>query len=134
MKVYYFLIVVILCFTSCKDNSTSTTDQSNLNSPVTVNVTNSFTFSINANQYSAITQNDLSYISDTVVVTLSSSGYSAGQAIILVTDSSKTALFCDTVKSNKTIVIVPALTAKPRYCSINIANLTAKLAFVVAGQ
>jgi hypothetical protein len=134
MKAYYFIIGMILCLTSCKDNSTSTIVHDSLNSPVTTNVTNSFTYSINANQYSDNSNNDLSFLSDSLVVTLSSSSYSSGQAIILVSDSSNATIFSDTVKSNKTIVIAHLKTVKPRYCSLNITNLTAKLAFVVMGQ
>jgi hypothetical protein len=131
---YYFIISITLCLTSCKDHSTSSASQDNLNSPVTVNVTNSFTYSINASKYSDISHHNLSFISDSVVVTLSSSGYSSGQAIILVSDSSDSTIFCDTVKSNKTMIVGHLTTAKPRHCHFNFTNLTARLAFVVAGQ
>jgi hypothetical protein len=131
---HYFIIGMILCLTSCEDNSNSTTEQDNLNSPVITNVVNSFTYSINANQYSDNSHNDLSFLSDSLVVTLSSSNYSSGQAIILVSDSSHATIFSDTVKSNKTIVLTNLKTTKPRYCSLDITNLTATLAFVVVSQ
>ena len=131
---YYSIIGIILCLTSCRDNPTSTTVHDNFNLPVTTNVANSFTYSINANQYSDNSHNDLSFLSDSLVVTLSSSNYSSGQAIILVSDSSNATVFSDTVNSNKTIVMAHLKTTKPRYCSLDITNLTAKLAFVVVGQ
>jgi hypothetical protein len=135
MKGFYCCIIgLILCLSSCKDNSISTTVLSNLNSPVTANVTNSFTYSINANQYSDNSHNDLSFLSDSLVVTLSSSSYSSGQAIVFVSDSSNATIFSDTVKSNKTIVIAHLKTTKPRHCDLKITNLTAKLSFVVMGQ
>jgi len=135
MKCYYFFIIVmILCLTSCKDNSVSTIVQNNVNSAITTNVTNSFTYSVNANQYSDNSNNDLSFLSDSLVVTLSSSSYSSGQAIILVSDSSNAPIFTDTVRSNKTIAIAHLKTTKPRHCSINVTNLIAKLAFVIVGQ
>ncbi|MFA4923958.1 MAG: hypothetical protein WC557_07185 [Ignavibacteriaceae bacterium] len=134
-RYYYFMIGMILCLTSCKDTSTtSTTVHDNLNAPVITNVTNSFTYSINANQYSSKSNNDLSFLSDSLVVTLSSSTYSSGQAIISVSDSSNAMIFSDTVKSNKTIVITNFKTKKPKYCNLDITNLTAKLSFVVVGQ
>jgi len=131
---YYFIIGIILSLTSCKDNSTSTPVLDNLNSPIAINVTNSFTYSINASQYSDNSNNALSFLSDSLVVTLSSSSYSSGQAIVLVSDSSNATIFTDTVKSNKTIAIAHLKTTKPKHCSLNITNLTAKLSFVVVGQ
>jgi hypothetical protein len=125
---------MILFLSSCKDNSASTILHDSLNSPVTTNVINSFTYTINANQYSDNSNNTLSFLLDSLVVTLSSSSYSSGQAIILVSDSSNVTIFTDTVKSNKTIAITNLKTTKPRHCSLNIANLTAKLSFVVVGQ
>ena len=131
---YFFIIVMILCLTSCKDNSVSTIVQNNVNSPVTTNVTNSFTYSVNANQYSDNSNNNLSFLSDSLVVTLTASSYSSGQAIILVSDASNATIFTDTVRSNKTNVIAHLKTTKPSHCILNITNLTAKLVFVVAGQ
>jgi len=135
MKEFHFFIAgIILFFMSCKDNSTATTVHDNLNSPVTTNVVNSFTYSINASSYSVHSQNDLSFLSDSLVVTLLSSGYSSGKAIVLVRDSSSTSIFADTITSNKTIVITNLKTTKPRYCTLDVTNLTAKFTFTVIGQ
>jgi hypothetical protein len=130
----FFVIGIILCITSCKNNPTSTTVHDSLNSPITTNVTNSFTYTVNADQYSDNSNNDLSFLSDSLVVTLTSSSYSSGQAIILVSDASNATIFSDTVRSNKTNVIAHLKTTKPRHCILNITNLTAKLSFVVVGQ
>jgi hypothetical protein len=135
MRWYYYLITgMILCLTSCVDQSTSTTVLDILHSPVTTNVTNSFTFSIDANQYSGNSNSDLSFLSDSLVITLSSTSYSSGQAIVFVSDASNAPIFSDTVRSNKTIAIAHLKTTKPRHCSLSITNLTAKLAFAVVGQ
>jgi hypothetical protein len=135
MKCYYHLAIgMILCLGSCTNDSTSPTVSDILHSPVTTNVTNSFTFSIDANHYSDNSYNDLGFLSDSLVVTLSSTSYSSGQAIISMSDASNATIFSDTVRSNKTIAIAHLKTTKPRHCSINITNLTAKLAFAVVGQ
>jgi hypothetical protein len=135
MKTYcYFAIGMVLCLASCQNNSNSTTALDILHSPVTTNLTNSFTFSIDANQYTDNSNNLLSFLSDSLVVTLTSTSYLSGQAIISVSDSSNATIFSDTVRSNKTIAIAHLKTARPRHCSLNISNLTAKLAFVVVGQ
>jgi len=135
MKCYYYLILgMILCLGSCTNTSTSPTVSDILHAPVTTNVPNSFTFSIDANQYTDNSNNDLSFLSDSLVVTLSSTGYISGQAIIFVSDASNATIFTDTVRSNKTVAIAHLKTTKPRHCSLNISNLTAKLAFAVVGQ
>ncbi len=125
---------MILCLNSCMDNSNSTTALDFLHSPVTTNVTNSFTFSIDANQFFDNSDHFLSFLSDSLVITLSSTGYSSGQAIFFVSDAADATIFSDTVRSNKTIAIAHLKTTKPRHCSIKIANLTAKLAFAIVGQ
>jgi hypothetical protein len=135
MKCYSYLIVgVILCLSSCTNDSTSPTVNDILHAPVTTNTTNSFTFSIDASRYSDNSNNDLSFLSDSLVVTLSSTGYFFGQAIILVSDASNATIFTDTVRSNKTVAIAHLKTTKPRHCSLSITNLTAKLAFAVVGE
>ena len=131
---YFFFITAILSLASCTDKSTTTEVHDNFNSPVTANVTNSFTYTVNANQYSENSQNNLSFLSDSLIVTLSSSNYLSGQAIISVRDSQNTPIFLDTVKSNKTIAIANLKTTKPKHCDIIINNFAAKLVFVLVGQ
>ena len=131
---YFFFSTAILCLISCRDKSTTTEVHDNINSPVTANVTNSFTYTVNANQFSENSQNDLSFLSDSLVVTLSSINFLSGQAIISVKDSQSVSIFSDTVKSNKTIAIAHLKTTKPKRCIITSNNLTAKLVFVLAGQ
>jgi hypothetical protein len=125
---------MMLCLSSCMNNSNSTTAPDVFHSPITTNGTNSFTFTVDANRYSDDSNNDLSFLSDSLVITLSSTSYSSGQAIIFVSDAANAPIFTDTVRSNKTIAIAHLKTTKPRHCSLQITNLTAKLAFAVVGQ
>lgn len=135
MKGYFSLaFVLILCLSSCTDQSGSSIAIDILHSPVITNTTNSFTFSIDARGYSDNSNSNLSFLSDSLVVTLSSTSYSSGQAIISVSDVSNATIFSDTVRSNKTIAIAHLKTTKPRLCRLQISNLTAKLAFAVVGQ
>ena len=132
--IHFFVVGMMVFLMSCNDDSTSTTVNENFNSPVTTNVVNSFTYSVNANKYSANSRTALSFLSDSLVVTLASSGYSSGQVIISVKDSLNGTIFVDTVTSNKTIAITNLKTTKPKYCDVDVTNLTAKLAFVIVGQ
>ncbi|MDE3058889.1 MAG: hypothetical protein KGJ59_13125 [Bacteroidota bacterium] len=131
---HYCIIALAVCFTSCRDNSTSPTVHDNYNSPVTTNVTNSFTYAVNANQYSENSRNTLSFVSDSLVVTLTASNYMSGQAIVSVKDSSGAPIFADTVASNTTLAIAHLKAESPRYCDIVISGMTAKLVFVLAGE
>lgn len=134
MRNYYYFVLYRFFFLRHVNNSTSPTLRYNLNLPVTTNTTNSFAFTVSANQYSDNIQNDLSFVSDSLIVTLTSSSYLSGRAIISVSDSLNAPIFSDTVRSDKTIAIVNLKTTKPKYCNINITNLTAKLVFVLIGQ
>lgn len=135
MKGYFSLaLVLILCLNSCTDQTGSSIAIDILHSPVTTNTTNNFTFTIDARGYSDNSNNDLSFVSDSLVITLSSTSYSFGQAIISVSDASNASIFSDTVRSNKTIAIAHLKTTRPRLCRLQISNLTAKLAFAVVGQ
>ena len=127
-------MTAMLCLVSCRETSTTTEVHDNTNSPVTANVTNSFTYTVNGDQFSENSQNDLSFSSDSLVVTLSSINYLSGQAIISVKDSQNVSVFVDTVKSNKTIAITHLKTTRPKQCNVTSSNLTAKLVFVLVGQ
>jgi hypothetical protein len=100
------MIVFAIGFLSCEDKSTSPITNDNLNAPVTTNVTNSFSYSVHANQYSSDAQSTLSFLSDSLIVTLSSSDYQSGQVTVSVRDTLNAVIFADTVRSNKTIAIV----------------------------
>jgi len=131
---YFFIVGMAVCLTSCKEDSTIPPEYENLNAPVTTNLTNNFTYSIIAKNYSGTTTNDLYFLSDSLLVTLTTSTYSSGQAIVELSDSLHNTIFSDTVKSNKTVVITQGRTVKPKYCKIEATNLSAKLVFVVLGQ
>jgi hypothetical protein len=128
------VVVMILCLHSCNDNSTKPTDNGNVNSPVITNLTNNFTYSVQARNYTATDENTLSFTSDSLIVTLTSSEYLSGIAIVSLRDSLDTVIFTDTIQSNETNVIVGLKTSKPESYRINTADLTAKLVFVVVGQ
>jgi hypothetical protein len=135
MKCYYCLIAgLILCFSSCTNNSSSPLVSDIFHAPVTANVTNGFTFTVDATQYSDNSNNDLNFLSDSLVVTLSSTSYVSGRAIIVVSDAANVIIFSDTIRSNKTVGIAHLKTTKPRHCTLNITDLTAKLAFAIVGQ
>jgi hypothetical protein len=130
----WFVLATILCFTSCHDKSNPTQVNDIVNFPVTTNVTNSFTYTISASQFSDNSQNNLSFQSDSLVITLTCVDYVSGQAIVSVRDSLSQSIFSDTVKSNKTTAIAHLKTTKPRSCSIVSSSLTARFVFTLVGE
>jgi len=133
--IYYCFVGVIILLSSCKEESTNTVDvHDNVNAPVTANVTNTFTYTINANRFSGNSNNELSFLSDSLVIALSSTLYSSGQAIVVVSDSSNKVVFSDTVMSDKTIAIAHLKTTRPKHCRLEITNLTAQFTFAMVGQ
>ncbi len=125
---------MFLSIFSCENNSTESTDDRNINSLVITNATNSFTYSIRAENYTATDENTLSFTSDSLIVTLTSSEYLSGIAIVSLRDSLSTIIFTDTIQSNETNVIVDLKTGKPESYRVNTVDLTAKFVFVVIGQ
>lgn len=136
MKVFVItlMIIMFLSIYSCTNKSTESTDDHSINSLVITNTTNSFTYSIRAENYTATDEQTLSFTSDSLLVTLTSSEYLSGMAIVTLSDSLSTVIFTDTIQSNETKVLVDLKTSKPESCRVNALDLTAKLVFVVVGQ
>jgi len=136
MKVFIIslMIIMFLSIYSCKNKSTESTDDHNFNSSVITNTTNSFTYSIRAENYTATDEHTLSFTSDSLIVTLTSSEYLSGIAIVSLRDSLSTVIFTDTIQSNETNVIIDLKPSKPESCRVNAVDLTAKLVFVVVGR
>jgi hypothetical protein len=136
MKVsrYWFMLATILSFTSCKDKSNPIQVNDIVNFPVTANVTNSFTYTLNASNYSDNSQNNLSFLSDSLVITLTCANFVSGQAIVTVKDSLSRTVFSDTVRSSKTTAIAHLKATRPKSCIILSSNLTAKLVFTLVGE
>ncbi len=130
----WLTFTVVLLLISCDKSSNPTQVYDPVNFPVTTNVTNSFTYTVNASQFSDNSQNNLSFLSDSLVITLTCSNFSSGQAVVTVRDSLGGSVFSDTVRSNKTTAIAHLKATKPKTCSVASSTLSAKLVFVLVGQ
>ncbi len=135
MKSFFYLFIILLTFifSSCKNEMNSLQTNGHQNFPVLTNVTNSYTYSIHANQYSDQAQSILTFWSDSLVVTLTCSDYLSGQAIVAVRDSLNTVIFSDTVVSNKTIAIVGMKTNRPKSSNVILDKFTGNFVFTLVG-
>lgn len=139
MKPWYALLIAVslsLLPTACKEESSTTgpSTLADLNTPVTASALNAFTYTVHASQFSQSFTQPLTFTSDSLVVTLTSSDYSGGQATVQVADSLGATVFTDTVTSNKVVALAHMKATVPTSCSITLSNLSARMTFVIAAE
>ena len=128
-------ITLPLLLGACKDkSSTSPPAYSDVNTPVTASTLNTFTYTIHASQFSQSISQSLTFTSDSLVITLTTSDYTGGQAQIQVLDSLNATIFADTVSSNKVVALTHLKATMPKSCLVNLTNLSARLTFVLVGE
>ena len=124
-------ILILLLLVGCNKNSTSPSTGIN-NTPVAVNVANSFTYTLDASGYSATTGYDLSFNTDSLVCTLVASNYSSGNATVTIASPPGGIAIHDSVFSNTVNVTVQSGTGIPKQCSLVFQNFTGKFSLVLA--
>jgi hypothetical protein len=132
----WLMIALAMVLASCADTVTEPTPPPDptLNAPVTANVTNSFSYSVKAAGFYDSSGNTLTFTSDSLVVSLTSTGYVSGLAVVSVRDSLNSTIFSDTVRSNKTIAVTDLTATMPKYCTVIVDGLTGTLVFAIVGQ
>ncbi len=119
---------------SCNKSTNPGDLNSTVNMPVMTSVPNSYTYSVNANNFSNESRNNLSFSSDSLVVTLTTVSFVSGTAIIAVKDSLGSSVFVDTVRSNTTLAYAPTKLSIPKTCNIVLTNFSANLVFTLVGK
>lgn len=128
------MIVLVLFISSCEDNAMDPPIDLTVNAPVIANIANSFTYTVRARNFTADVSGVLTFSSDSLTITVTSSEYASGSAIVAVRDSFNSVIFTDTVRSNKVTAITNFKTTTPKSYAINVAGLTGTLVFVVVGK
>lgn len=130
-------IVIVLVLASlligCNKNSTSPTATIN-NTPVAVSVTNAFTFTIDANGYSANAGYDLSFNTDSLVFSLVASNFGSGNASVTVSNLTGGVAMHDSVFSNTVTAIIQSGTGIPKRCTLGFQNFTGKLTLALTSN
>ncbi|MBM4177143.1 MAG: hypothetical protein FJ213_13375 [Ignavibacteria bacterium] len=101
------------------------------NFPVIVNTLNTFTFTVDADDFSLTRNETLSFDTDSLTITLVVSSYSAGSGSIVVRNSVNEIFFSDNLNSNKVVTLPAATENTPKSVAITLSNFRGKISFVV---
>ena len=131
-------IITILFFTNCTDKDNQINSPIDLltntyiNTPVIVNIENSYTFTVNANKLDYSTDENLNFSTDSLVITLTLTNINSSDGSIKVFNNSGQEIFSELLNTNKVIVKTDLIGQTPRQIKIELINFTGQLTAVVA--
>ncbi|MCW8850492.1 MAG: hypothetical protein OQJ81_10980 [Melioribacteraceae bacterium] len=141
MKHFRLLILSIIVFLSgCDDKKDSINSPIDLvsdsytNIPVIVNTENSYTFTVNANNLNYITEDELNFSTDSLVISLTLANVRSSDGFIKVFNNNAQEIFSETLNTNKVIVLTDLKGQIPGQIKIELINFTGQLTAVVATQ
>jgi hypothetical protein len=141
MKHFRLLILSIIIFLSgCNDKKDSINSPIDLvsdsytNIPVIVNTENTYTFTVNANKLNYITEDELNFSTDSLVISLTLANVSSSNGFIKVFNTNAQEIFSEILNTNKVIVITDLKGQIPGQIKIELINFTGQLTTVVATQ
>lgn len=133
-------IIIILFFSSCKNNDDFINSPINLpsdsyiNTPVIVNTENSYTFTVNANNFSYITDDILNFSTDSLVISLTLANVNSSNGFMKVFNNIQQEIFSELLNTNKVIVKTDLRGQIPGQIKIELVNFTGQLTAVIAFQ
>ncbi len=102
------------------------------NIPVKINTENSYTFTINAKDYTYSTEDNLSFFSDSLVVTITlTKAYSANSSVKLF-DQMNEEILSESLNESKVVVNTKLDGNIPEKIKIDLVNFTGQFTIVVA--
>ena len=124
-----------LWFLSCGDSDSLnpfTTSERGI--PVIANVQNSYAYVLVAKNYSETRTDILSFDTDSLIVALTVSGYTAGSGKIQIMDSANSVFFSEALDGNKVIAQKGLLGNVPRKASIESSEFSGIITFALTGK
>ncbi len=140
MKYLILLITLpfLLIITSCKKDDDPINAPIDLlsdtynNIPVKVNTQNNFTFTVNAQNLTYRTEDELTFDKDSIVVTITLTNVVSSDGTIKLFDHTDNEIFTESLNNNK-VVVRPNINGKiPNKITIDLVSFTGQLTFVVA--
>jgi len=125
------LLLVIITFLGCKkDNITEASSNGNI--PVIANTANAFAFTLAANSYTANTEYDLTFTTDSLACSIIISNQTSGSASLTIVDSINSVVYSNAQLSNQVFAYTQANKGIPRKIKINFSNYTGSFSFALA--
>ena len=128
----FLVLFLSLTFYSC-DYNVDVADPESIgkNFPVIVNTVNTFTFTVDADNFSITRNETLFFDSDSLTITLVVSSYSSGSGAIQIKNQLNEMIFSENLNSNKVVTLPSVIGNIPKSNSITISNLKGKISFVL---
>ncbi len=143
MKKYFLqtILIFVVIFSACDSDDITNIDTVNNpfdnlseNIPVVVNNENSFTFALRANKIDFSYTDNLSFSSDSLVITITSLKTSSVNSSFFVYDNLNEVIFSETLNQNKVIVKSDIGGKIPKKANIRLINYSGELTIVVANK
>lgn len=129
------VLFLSLLLTSCMSDSENlsnliTTPFDNI--PVVVNTLNAYTFTLNANEFSETRSENLSFNTDSLVITLTLGNHSAGGGSLTVAGSDSSEIFSESLDRNKVVIRTDVNGHIPKTISVTLIDFTGSVSLVLA--
>jgi hypothetical protein len=135
------IVILSILFIGCKDDENNfigsyidilSTEYDNI--PVIVNTQDSFTFTVSAKNLNYNLDDNLSFTSDSLVVTITSSQSSSTNSSFSIWDYSEAQIFSESLNTNKVVVKDNFGGKIPHRVKIDLGNYSGKLTIVIANK
>lgn len=139
-RLLILLFIAILFLTNCKDNEDLINSPIDLlsdsynNIPVIVNTQNSYTFTVNAKNFSYSTEDNLNFSTDSLVITLTIANVNSSNGTMKVFNNLDQEIFAESLNDNKVIVKTDLIGQNPKQIKLELIKFTGQLTAVIATQ
>ena len=139
-RLLILLFIAILFLTNCKDNEDLINSPIDLlsdsynNIPVIVNTQNSYTFTVNAKNFSYSTEDNLNFSTDSLVITLTIANVNSSNGTMKVFNNLDQEIFAESLNDNKVIVKTDLIGQNPKQIKLELVKFTGQLTAVIATQ
>jgi len=133
--IFLFAFLVLVSSFGCREadlNSPFNAGDMPENSPVIVSASGSYTFNVNANNFSLERNDPLVFQNDSTVITLAIEKHQTGSFNLLIKNSNGDSLFTENSTGNRTLVLLKKFDSFPANANISIKSMTAKVSLVLA--
>ena len=133
-------LITIPFLTNCNDNDDLINSPIDLlsdsynNIPVIVNTENSYTFTVNAKNFSYSTEDNLNFSTDSLVITLTLANVISSTGSIKVFNNMEQEIFSESLNGNKVIVKTDLIGQNPKQIKLELVKFTGQLTAVIATQ
>ena len=130
------IVVLASILAGCNKDATIDPTNNNLqiitNTPVIASTLNVFSLTLTAKSYTASSQYDLSFTTDTLACALTVTGQTSGNGILRIIDSNSSVVYADSTLSNKVIASTQTGKGIPKNIKLIFIDYTGTINFALS--